>query len=280
MGPNESRNLWISIAAGVFATFMLYSYSQEKKAELERAAGDKIKVIVARTDIREMDTIYDDVLEVREVPRTDEIVDYFDSIPALIGGVAAIPIKKNQIITKNAILEVGPETGLALQVSPGKRPITIPVSPERANANLIRPGDRVDIYAVIDSGRGLNQKREVSLLSQDVTVLATGVNVNNNLPRTIERDPSGKQLIQTTLTGDTKYTNITLEVNLAEVQDLIFLTANNPSSLILVVRNPNDRKAVQPRLPSSAESIQSRTSAQGAGSSSQIPPNLNVNPGR
>ncbi len=280
MGPNESRNLWISIGAGVFATFMLYSYSQEKKAELEKSANDKVKVVVAREDIREMDTIYDNVLEVKEVQRTDEVVDYFDSIPSVVGGVAAIPIKKNQIITKNAIVEVGPETGLAIQVSPGKRPVTIPVSPERANANLIRPGDRVDIYAVVDSGRGITQKREVSLLSQDVTVLATGVNVTNNLPRTIERDPSGKQLIQTTLTGDTKYSNITLEVKDVEVQDLIYLVANNPSSLILVLRNPNDRKPM-PRLPaSSAESIQSRTSGLSTGSSSQVPTNLNGNPGR
>ncbi|MGZ3726778.1 MAG: Flp pilus assembly protein CpaB [Pseudobdellovibrio sp.] len=278
MGPNESRNLWISIGAGVFATFLLYSYSQEKKAEIEKSANDKVKVVVAREDIREMDTIYDNVLEVREVQRTDELVDYFDSIPSAVGGVAAIPIKKGQIITKNAIVEVGPETGLAIQVSPGKRPVTIPVSPERANANLIRPGDRVDVYAVIDSGRGINQKREVSLFSQDVTVLATGVNVSNNLPRTIERDPSGKQLIQTTLTGDTKYSNITLEVKDVEVQDIVYLVATNPSSIILVLRNPNDRKNA-PRLPaSSAESIQSRTSALAAGSSSQVPANLNGNP--
>ena len=64
MGPNESRNLWISIGAGVFATFMLYSYSQEKKAELEKASGDKVRVVVAREDIREMDNIYDNVLEI------------------------------------------------------------------------------------------------------------------------------------------------------------------------------------------------------------------------
>ena len=280
MGPNESRNLWISIGAGIFAVFMLYSYSQEKKADLEKAAGDKIKVVAAKVDIREMDTIYEDVLEIKEVARSDAQPDYFDSIPTVVGGVAAIPIKKGQTITKNSIVEVGPETGLAIQVAPGKRPVTIPISPERANAGLIRPGDHVDVYAVIDSGRGLNQKREVSLLAQDITVLATGINVNNNLPRAIEKDPSGRQVIQTTLTGDTRYPNVTLEVRAEEVQDLIFLTANNPSSIILVVRNPNDRKAL-PRLPaSSAESIQQRTTGISPGSSSQIPPNINGNPGR
>lgn len=284
MGPSESRNLWISIGAGVFATFMIYSYTQEKKAEIDKVAGDKVRVVVARQDIREMDTIYDDVIEIREKSRDEVEPDYFDSIPAVVGGVAAIPIKKGQTLVKNAIVEVGPDTGLAPVVAPGRRPITIPISPDRANANLIRPNDRVDIYVILDTGRGLNQKRESILYAQDVLVLATGYNISNNLPRTIERDPSGRGLIQTTLTGDTKYNNITLEVKPEEMQDLLFVVNNNPSSIYLSVRNPNDRK-VMPRQPaSSAESIQSRVvplaPTPPAGSSSQPPPNTNGVPGR
>lgn len=268
MGPNESRNLWISIGAGVFATFMLYSYSQEKKAELEKASGDKVRVVVAREDIREMDSIYDNVLEVKEKMRSDVEPDFYDKIPDVVGGVAAIPIKKGQTLTKNKILEPGPETGMAIQVSPGKRAVTIPINDDRANAKLIRPGDRVDIMAIVDSGKGLNQKREVTVLMQDVVILATGVNVHNNLPRTIERDVSGRGLIQTSLTGDTKYTTITIEAKIEEAQDLVFLAATNASSLYFLLRNPHDRK-IQPRVPaSSADSIQSRTSGLAPGSTS------------
>ena len=67
----------------------------------------------------------------------------------------------------------------------------------------------------------MNQKRETILYAQDITVLATGPNVSNNLPRTIERDPSGRAIIQTTLTGDTKYTSITLEVRPDEVSAIL-----------------------------------------------------------
>ena len=280
MGPNESRNLWISIGAGVFATFMLYSYTQEKKADMEKVAGDKVKVVVAKADIREMDTIYDDVLEIVEKNRSDVEPDYYSSIPEVIGGVAAIPIKQRQTITKNKVLEPGPETGMAIQVSPNKRAVTIPVNDDRANARLIRPGDRVDIMAVIDSGKGVAQKREVSVLMQDVVILATGVNVHNNLPRTIERDPSGKALVQTTLTGDTKYSTITIEADVQQAQDLIYLVSANPSSLYFLLRNPNDRK-MTPRLPSSsADSIQYRTSVPSSGFSVQPNQNTNGIPGR
>ncbi len=281
MGPNESKNLWISLGAGLFATFMLYSYSQEKKAEVDQTLGDKVRVIVAKEDIRDMDTIYDNVLEVKEKLKSDVEPDSFTDIGDLVGTVAAIPIKKGQTLTKNKVLEPGPETGMAIQVSPNQRAVTIPVSPERANANLIRPGDRVDIFAVVDSGKGANQKREVILFRQNVSVLATGVNVSNNLPRTIEKDPNGRGLIQTTLTGDTKYSNITVEVDVNDAQDLIYLVASNPGSLYLLLRNPHDRKGVTMRYPSSsAETILAprtgySTTGQSSGFSGQPQPNLN-----
>ncbi len=280
MGPNESRNLWISLGAGVFATFMLYSYSQEKKSELEKQAGDKVRVVIAKDDIREMDSIYDNVLEVVEKNKSDVEPDYISNIPDVIGQVAAIPIKKGYSVTKSKLLEPGPETGMAIQVSPNKRAVTIPVNDDRANARLIRPGDRVDIMAVIDSGKGVNQKREVTILMQDVVILATGVNVHNNLPRTIEKDPTGKNLIQTTLTGDTKYGTLTIEADLQQAQDLIYLVSANASSLYFLLRNPNDRK-ILPRLPaSSADSIQYRALVPSSGFSGQPQTNLQNAPGR
>jgi pilus assembly protein CpaB len=278
MGPNESRNLWISLGAGIFATFMLYSYTQEKKAELDKSLGEKVRVIVAKDDIRDMDTIYDNVVEVVERNKDQVEPDAFRDIGDIVGTVAAIPIKKGQTITKNKVLEPGPETGMAIQVSPNKRAVTVPVSPERANAGLIRPGDRVDIFAVIDSGKGASQKREVVLFRQDVLILATGVNVNNNLPRTIEKDPNGR--VQTTLTGDTKYPSITIEVDINDAQDMIYLVSTNPSSLYFLLRNPHDRKPVVMRnVASSAETIlyqktmgqNGSTSGQGSGQASGFP---------
>ena len=281
MGPNESRNLWISIGAGVFATFMLYSYSQEKKDEIQQIVGDKVNVVVAREDIPEMDSIYDTVLEVREKNKSEVEPDYYSDIPSVVGGVAAIPIKKGQTITKNKVLEPGPETGMAIQVSPNKRAVTIPINDDRANARLIRPGDRVDIMAVIDSGKGVNVRREVSVIMEDIVILATGVNVHNNLPRTIERDPTGRNLIQTSLTGDTKYGTITIEANIQQAQDLVYLVSSNPSSLYFLLRNPNDRKP-NPRIPAStSDTIQgTRTSVAPNGYQPLPATNINSNPGR
>ena len=93
---------------------------------------------------------------------------------------------------------------------------------------------------------------------QDVVVLATGVNVVNNIPRIFELDANSKNINQIALTGDTKYTSLTVEVSPKEAQDLVYIVSTSPGNLFFTLRNPNDR-AVPARIPSStAESVLGR----------------------
>lgn len=250
MGSNETRNLWLSIAAGIFATFLLYSYSQEKKAEYDKRFGSTKRVVIAKEDIAEMQTIYDTMVETKELP-ADFIQPDAITIPdEIIGNVAAVPIRKGQMVLKNNLLTPGPDTGIALQVAPSKRAVTIPVDEVRGVAKLIRPGDRVDIFAAVDNGKGVNQRREVFTMMSDVVVLATGVSIVNNIPRMFELDSTGKNLTQIALTGDTKYTTITVEATPKEAQDLFYILSTAPGNLFFALRNPSDR-TIPPRMPSS-----------------------------
>lgn len=250
MGSNDTRNLMISIVAGVFATFLLYSYSQEKKAEYDKKFGTTKRVVVAKEDIQEMQNIYDTMLETVELPSQFVQPGAVTLPEEAIGTVAAIPIKKGQVISKNNLLTPGPDTGIALQVAPSMRAVTIAVDDVRGVAKLIRPGDRVDILVAVDIGKGVNARRELTTLLQDIPVLATGVSVVNNIPRVIEADASGKNLQQIALTGDTKYGNITVEVSPKDAQDLHYINSTSPGNIYFTLRNPNDRTK-QPRMPSS-----------------------------
>ena len=250
MGSNETRNLWLSIGAGVFATFLLYSYSQEKKAEYDKRFGSTKRVVVAKEDIAEMQTVYDTMVETKEMPADFIQPDAINVPDEIIGNVAAVPIRKGQMIVKNNLLTPGPDTGISLQVAPSKRAVTITVDEARAVAKLIRPGDRVDVIAAVDTGKGVAQRREVFIMMQDVVVLATGVSVVNNIPRMFELDSTGKNLTQIALTGDTKYTTITIEATPKEAQDLIYIQSTSPGNLYFTLRNPNDR-TIPARLPSS-----------------------------
>lgn len=246
---NETRNLYLAVGAGLFATFLLYSYSQEKKAEYDKKFGTTKRVIVAKEDIAEMQTIYDTMVEAIEKPADFVEPDATITMEEVVGNVAAIPIRKGQQIVKNKLLTPGPDIGIANQVTPTKRAVTIPVDEVRANAKLIRPGDRIDLIAAVDIGKGVNQERKVVTLMQDVPVIATGVSVVNNIPRAFELDPTGKNLIQTSLVGDTKYNTITIEADPKQSQDLVFILSTSPGNLYFILRNPNDRNA--PRFPAS-----------------------------
>lgn len=255
---NESRALIIALIAGVFAVFLAYSYSQEKKAEYDKLYKDKTRIIVAAKDIAEMETIDDSMIEIKEMPSEFAQPGFAKNMDDVIGQVAATALKKGEQVLFTKLLTPGPETGIALQISPRKRAITLPVDEVRGVAKLIRPGDRIDIFAAIDVGKGVNARREVSLIMQDVPVIATGLAVVNNIPRILEFDASKKELYHQALTGDTKYSTLTVEADPKEAQDLIYIVASSPGNLFYTLRNPNDREKLPRMTASTAESISGR----------------------
>jgi pilus assembly protein CpaB len=242
MNPNETRTLWISIGAALFAIFLLYSWSQEQKQQMARKFGSTKRVVIAKENIVEMATIDESKLDYIDQP-VDFIQPGAISEPEeAIGQVAGSPIMKGEQIVKTKLLAPGPYTGLAMEVSPGKRAIPIPVDDMRGVAHLVRPGDRVDIVAALDSGKGNDAKREVRTILQDVIVLAAGVNIANQLPVRIEADANGKTAQRINLSGSVTFTTVTVEVRPDEAQQLVYILATSPGSLFLTLRHPNDRQ--------------------------------------
>ena len=241
MNGNESRTLWISIGAAVFAIFLLYSWSQEQKAQMAKKFGSTKRVVIAKEDIVEMETVNESKLDYIDQP-VDFIQPGAISEPEeAIGQVAAVPIYKNEQVLKSKLLLPGPLTGLSFEVSPGKRAITLPIDEMRGVSKLLRPGDRIDIVAALDYGKGIDAKREVRTILQDVVVLATGVNIVNQLPRRFEMEADNRTVTRRNLSGNTTFTTITIEAKPDEVQQLVYILATSPGSLFTSLRHPNDR---------------------------------------
>ena len=253
MNQNETRTLWLSVASALFAVFLLYSYTQEKTDELTKKFGAKVNVVVAKKDINEMETIDEGMLETIEQP-VDFIQPGAIKFPDLaVGKVAIAPIQKNEQILESKILKPGPLTGLSLQVSPSKRAITIPVDEMRGVAKLIKPGDRIDIIAALDIGKGVNMRREVKTIMTDVLILATGVKISNELPR-LRESVGGKNYI-TNLREDISFSNVTVEVEPKQAQDLVYILSTSPGSLFMSLRHPSDRSPVRIGSRSTVDSI-------------------------
>lgn len=238
---NDTRTLWISIGSALFAIFLLYSWSQEQKSEMARKFGSSKRVVVASSDIAEMETIDESKLEIIDQPVDFIQPDAISEPEVAVGQVAAVPIKKGEQLLQTKLLLPGPDTGLSMEVSPGKRAITIPIDDMRGVSRLLRPGDRIDLVAALDYGRGGDSKREVRTILQDVVVLATGLNIVNKIPRRFELDANGKTINRINLNASTTFTNITIEAKPDEVQQLVYILSTSPGSLFTTLRHPNDR---------------------------------------
>ncbi len=248
MNQNETRTLWISIGSALCALFLLYSYTQQKSAELTKKFGAKENVVIATKDIQEMETIDETMLQIVERPK-DFIEPNAIKDPELaVGLVALAPIKKDEQVLQSKIMEPGPVTGLALQVGPTKRAVTIPIDEVRGIAKLLKPGDRIDLVAALDIGKGPAQRREVRTIMQDVVILATGLRIVNELPRLYEK--SGRDEYIKNLRADTGFTTITVEASPKDAQDLIYILSTSPGSLFMTLRHPSDHTKKQ--MPSSS----------------------------
>lgn len=254
MNPNQSRTLWISVGLGVLAMFLVYSYSQEKKAMYDREFGVKKNVVVAKVDIQDMAYIDETMVEYVEMPAKFIQPGTFEDISEAVNRVAAVPFKKGEPIIDNKTNTLGPNTGLARQIAPQKRAVSIPIDEVRGVSKLIIPGDHIDILASIETGSGPTKKTQVKTLMQDVVVLATGERITNNIPRVLEKENFSDKAMVKKLAGDTTFTSITVEASPQEAQNLVYILASSPGSLYMSLRNPNDRLTTN-LAPSSSNSI-------------------------
>ena len=210
--------------------------------------GAMTSVVTAVKEIGEMETINDSMVQLKEYPSSFVQPEALLTMEEAIGLVALAPISEGEQLLKTKITRPGPTTGLALQVSPSRRALTIPIDEMRGVAKLLKPGDRVDVIAALDVKDGATQKKEIKTIMEDVTILATGIKVVNELPRVYE-EVSGASYIRN-IRSATNFNSITVEASPKEVQNLVYVLSTAPGALFFSLRHPSDH-APNGRLPTS-----------------------------
>lgn len=245
----NNRALTMAMFIAAFAVFLVSSWVGDVEDRAKKQYGTKVLVVKAKGDIKESQTLNESLIILDLVPKTflDPSAVYFEkekqddetvkSMRSLIGSVAIVPIKKGEQIAYNKITEPGIRTGLSPQVAPGRRAISINVTTQSSVSKLIKPGDRVDLIAVLDMGSGKDGKIAKTIL-QDVVILSVGQNVTNNIPRKAELD--GNKVNYRSLSEDTSYDTVTIEVEPDQAQMVALVAGNGESSITLVLRNNDD----------------------------------------
>ncbi len=240
----NTRAFTLALIIAGLAMYMVYTYVESQKNSLVKMYGIESSVVVAKTDIQELELIDDSKVTVRSVPQSFLMPGHFKTIKELENTVATVPILKGEQITKPRVTYPGAKTGLARQVSIGKRAFSLTVTEEQAVGKLIKPGDRVDVVASINYASGQLDMAVVQTVLQDVLVLSTGRSITNSIPIIGIKTP--RVIKKMNLSTYEKYNTVTLELEPYQAQKLIFLMANLNTRPFLILRNNNDKRRLDP----------------------------------
>jgi pilus assembly protein CpaB len=237
----NNRAFTTSLMLALIAVMMIYSYIQSRETELQSDFGNQTPVVIAKEDIKELEIIDDRKVQLINIPSKFQMPGHFKRVEDLYNTIAAVPIRKGEQITVPRVTYPGSQSGLSRQISVGKRAFALQVTENQAVSRLLKPGDRVDILALVDYASGKKERLKVKTVLQDVLILSTGLFVTNSVPIVnLKSDVDMKQMKFNTYTN---FNTVTLELTPFEVQKMVFLVTSG-SGIYLSLRN-NDDKSIE-----------------------------------
>ena len=237
----NTRAFTTSLILAGLAVMLVLSYISSRETELISEYGQSTPVVVASEDIKELEVIDDRKVKLVNIPASFQMPGHFKSVEELYNTIAAVPIKKGEQITSPRVTYPGAQSGLSRQISIGKRALSIQITEGQAVSRLIKPGDRIDVLALVDYAAGKKEKLKVKTVLQDVLVLSTGLAVTNSIPLVDMKN--GSESRQVKLNSYTNYSTVTLELTPFEVQTMVFMMSAG-NGIYLSLRN-NDDKTIE-----------------------------------
>lgn len=172
MQPRTVRLLVASLIAAIGAA-LLYAYLANVSHKPVQGVVQNRSVLVAAADIAPRATITAEMLMAADRPVTDVEPDALGAQQQnlAVGAIALIGIPKGATISASRIGRPT-QAGLDATLRRGTRALTIPVDRVKSVNGLIRPGDRVDVIAIVPA-RGPAGPVARTIL-RDIEVLALG----------------------------------------------------------------------------------------------------------
>lgn len=164
MNPRQRRGILLMLTAGLLAIAVFIgvnAYVQQVNSQV----GPLVTVYQATEDLNAFSELTADLVEAVQVP-----VRYADeasriSVQDLEGRTIAVPLSAGSRITMDVLV---PPSDL----NPNEREVAINVDAVTGIAGRVRPGDRVDVYAVFSDVPGLVDQSRI--LVRNVRVVSVG----------------------------------------------------------------------------------------------------------
>jgi len=247
--------LIIGIIMALAATYLVKIYTDQQRSEfiaetnrkLAKIQAEQVPVLVAAKDMAKGTVLDKNSVSVAIVTSQYVQPQAATSLDRVAGMLTVVPISKGEQITLNKLIAVkdasSSSSSLAMATPIGKRAVTISVDSISAVGGMIRPGDYVDVVAMVvvpvttTQGKQATQATSVSLF-QNVLVLAIGQDISS-APQ--DASASGSRYKKEERKADSSM--ITLALNPKEANLLGFV--QDQGKIRLVLRSPADAQIEQ-----------------------------------
>ena len=231
--------------------FVALSSGSDGNSVKSVSGGPETTVVTAKQDIPARTEIKPDMLQLTKVPSNALLGGAFSSLDLVDGRIARIPIYKGEQLVQDKLASQKTDLGLSYIVPEGTRAMGVKVDKVIGAGGLIRPGDRVDLVAVVDvkytdliSNKDFTETRGFTL-AQNISVLAVEQKLENQPPAAETKATSTAD--QNALVEQPDAQPDGTVVTLALLPDTVqkVLLATEKGKIRLTVRAPGDNEIVK-----------------------------------
>lgn len=173
-----------------------------------KAQVPQVAVVVASRDILDQTQVTADALTVKAFPADFAPPGAFSTVDGIVGKFAQGFIPKGQVVVAGQLQLAPPAPNLSNRITPGRVVMWLPMPDLLANANILKPGDHVDVLltAPIQPDDGTNKQSQnlsTQTTLQNVEIYRIGDDELNAPPPTTSAGSDARQQSANGLNGST-----------------------------------------------------------------------------
>ena len=235
----KRKLLLIAAALGLMAAVLTYTFIRTIEDTGDVQEVREVGVMIANTDIPSGTEVTAGMLRLAQVAETARHPDAARTPNQVIGRITKVPIVRGEQVLDSRLLPAGVRPSLTFVIPSGKRAISVAVNEVVGVAGFVKPGDRVDVLATMDSPD--SDSAVTTTVLQNVEVLA----IAQDMEERVDKEPKVT-------------TTVTLAVTLAEAQRLTLAEETGVLRLALRPETAADKECVN---PTTSEQLAGRTAS-------------------
>lgn len=255
LGGSSRLGLLLAAVLAVLTGLLVFAALRGSDSEplvTTATGGAETTVVTAKQDIAARAEITAEMLQLTKVPANALLGGAYSDSTLVVGRVARIPIYAGEQLVQEKLASERSDLGLSYIVPQGMRAMGVKVDKVISPGGLIRPGDRVDVVAVVDvqykdliTDKEFTETRAFTI-AQNIQVLAVEQSLERQLApvdggTATESKAEGSPVDQPE--PEPEGTVVTLALTPEATQQV--LLTETKGKIRLVVRAPGDTEIVE-----------------------------------